>query len=156
MTNDYFICPSFNHPEYDVRDIRNGSYGYNWQYLGNSRMTNNQYHNFPVSLNSVRNPSQTALIGDSRGGDIPHGGHSYTLDPPKLATEVGARRHGPSRAAIEHSPAAARHNNYTNISFVDGHAQQMTLQELGYVLDEDGIVIPDHPEGSNQLWRASR
>jgi len=37
MTNDNFICPSFRHAEYNVYDIRNGSYGYNYQYLGNAR-----------------------------------------------------------------------------------------------------------------------
>lgn len=157
MTNNYFMCPSFNDPEYDRRDIRNGAYGYNWQYLGNSRVTNGRYQNFPVAPAKIRRPAETVIIADSRGGGLPHGPHSYTLDPPQLAREVGAERFGPgSDASITHSPASARHNGRTNVSFVDGHARGMSLADLGYVLDEDGHVIGDHPDGSNYLWGRSR
>lgn len=154
MTNDYFICPSFNYPQYDKRDIRNGSYGYNWQYLGNSRIVGRRYENFPVRTSRVANPGRTVLVGDSRGGDVPHGKHSYTLDPPKLASEAGATMFGASGTPFGHSPASARHRNSANISFVDGHASSISLVELGYILDRDGNVIPNHPDGSNSLWKA--
>jgi len=87
------------------------------------------------------------------GGGIPHGGHSYALDPPKVAREVGTRSfsHG-SGKQLQHSPASNRHNNKANASFVDGHAKSMSLEQLGYVLDENGNVIADHPDGSNLLW----
>ena len=67
--------------------IRNGAYGYNFQYLGNSRTIDDQgdypnspYINYPVK--PVQDPARTICFADSRGGNIPHGGHSMTLDPP--------------------------------------------------------------------------
>ncbi|MHB9070216.1 MAG: prepilin-type N-terminal cleavage/methylation domain-containing protein [Sedimentisphaerales bacterium] len=152
MTNDYFVCPSFKYAGWDRRDIRNGSYGYNWQYLGNAKVTAGRYHNFPVKATNIRRPGETVIIADSRGGDIPHGGHSYTLDPPKVAQEAGAMSFGPSDTPLLHSPASNRHNNKANTSFVDGHAKSMSLEQLGYVLDENGNVIADHPNGNNNLW----
>ncbi|MEK7731072.1 MAG: type II secretion system protein, partial [Planctomycetota bacterium] len=35
MTNDVFTCPALDDEEY-AKNIRNGAYGYNYQYLGNS------------------------------------------------------------------------------------------------------------------------
>ena len=153
MTNNYFICPSFKHAGWDVRDIRNGSYGYNWQYLGNAKVTAGRYHNFPVKAANIRRPGETVIIADSRGGGIPHGGHSYALDPPKVAREAGAQSFSPgSSEQLQQSPASNRHNNKANASFVDGHAKSMLLERLGYVLDENGNVIADHSNGSNNLW----
>lgn len=153
MTNDYFVCPSFKYAGWNPRDIRNGSYGYNWQYLGNARVTAGRYENFPVSASRIRRPSETVVIADSRGGDTPHGGHSYTLDSPRLATEVGCVKFGPdSSMRIQHSPTSDRHNKKANVSFVDGHAKSLTLKELGYVQDENGDIVPDHPQGNNDLW----
>lgn len=157
MTNDYFICPSFDPSEFDRRDIRNGAYGYNWQYLGNARVENGRYQNFPVTLEKIRRPAATVMIADSRGGGLIHGPHSYTLDPPKVAREIGADRFGPGAdAPIAHSPASARHNGRANVSFVDGHAESMSLADLGYVPDDKGHVVGDHPEASNRLWGQSR
>ena len=158
MTNDYFMCPSFKHGSFDQRDIRNGSYGYNYQYLGNPRLTEDGGHfqNFPVYLSKLQRQSETVIVADSRGGGIPHGKHSYTLDPPKIARSKRARKFGYTdigpAIAQQHSPAEARHNGKANVSFVDGHAEHMLLKELGYVLDSDGNVIADHPAGSNRLW----
>jgi len=165
MTNDYFMCPSFNYPGLDKRDIRNGSYGYNYQYLGNPRVTadGGHFQNFPVYIANIQRPSETVIIGDSRGArgqtgppDILHGLHSYTLDPPKIArsksaTEFGFTDTGPV-IEQQHSPAEARHGRKANVSFVDGHAEHISLKDLGYVLDSGGSVIADHPEGSNRLW----
>ena len=165
MTNDYFVCPSFRHPDFDVRDIRNGSYGYNYQYLGNSRLTPDgaRFQNFPVYTAGIQRPSETAIIADSRGArgatgapDIQHGLHSYTLDPPKIARGKAATAFGFTDVGPvieqQHSPAEARHSGKANISFVDGHAERLSLQELGYILDSGGSVVADHPEGSNRLW----
>jgi len=158
ITNDYFMCPSFKHGRIDQRDIRNGSYGYNYQYLGNPRLTEDGIHfqNFPVYLTKIRRPSETVIIADSRGGGIPHGKHSYTLDPPKIARSKRASQFGYTDIgpviAQQHSPAEARHSGKANVSFVDGHAEHVSLQDLGYVLDSDGNVIADHPNGSNRLW----
>jgi len=162
MTNDYFMCPSFNHPGFDKRDIRNGSYGYNYQYLGNGRIRDGRFENFPVYQTKITRPSETVIIADSRGArgdtgppDIPHGLHSYTLDPPRLARSAGAVNfawHSWPEHWMQHSPAEARHIGKANVSFVDGHAEHMSLTDLGYVLDSGGKTIADHPDGCNCLW----
>ena len=162
ITNDYFMCPSFRRSGFDKRDIRNGSYGYNYQYLGNSRIRDGRFENFPVYIQKIRRPSETFMIADSRGArgetggpDIPHGKHSYTLDPPKIARSVGAVNfawHTIADYERQHSPAEARHSGHANVSFVDGHTEHLTLKELGYVLDSDSFVIADDPEGNNRLW----
>jgi len=157
MTNDYFICPSFRHYEYSVYDIRNGSYGYNYQYLGNARDRPDlgKYQNYPVRESAIKRPSATIIVGDGRGSGYPHGPHSYKLDPPKLSLSTGAIYFGNwTQPTIEeqHCPAEARHNNKANVSFLDGHAKSMTLEELGYVVDEKGLVIANHPDGNNRLF----
>lgn len=154
MTNDYFMCPSLR-GEY-ARDIRNGAYGYNYQYLGDSRsVSDGRYTNFPVPSSRIEMPSRTIFLGDSRGGDIGHGKHSYTLDPPKLAVSVGVPKFGPNGSSdgpIAHSPVEARHGQVGNVSFVDGHATNMTLRELGYHVDAGGNVVPGGPTSTNRLW----
>ncbi len=159
-TNDYFLCPSLQGAY--ARDIRNGAYGYNYQYLGNSRTldvgSGKAYVNFPVRESRIRSPGATVLLADSRGGDTPHGAHSYTLDPPRLATEHGADRFGPSvpdDGAIAHSPADARHRGQAVVAYTDGHADRMTLRKLGYDVGSDGTVVPGLGERSaadNRFW----
>ncbi len=152
MTNDHFMCPSFTGP-YE-RDIRNGAYGYNYQYLGDSRaVEDGVYTNFPVSEDQIEAPALTVIFADSRGGAANHGQHSYTLDPPKLAASKGVTKFGPTEGKdgpIGHSPAEARHGEKVSVSFVDGHSDLMTLAELGYELDEGGVVIPG--VGNNRTW----
>lgn len=158
MNNNYFICPSLAGP--DARDIRNGAYGYNYQYLGNSRIDTAPpaYDNFPVSVNEIRVPAETVVFADSRGAQPDHGKHSYALDPPRLAREKNAMRFGPGAAdgPIAHSPAEARHRSRAVTSFADGHAEMMSLRRLGYDMDSGGVVLPDtdgtNPAASNHLW----
>ncbi len=158
MNNGYFSCPSLTGP--DARDIRNGAYGYNYQYLGNARTDSNPpaFDNFAVSENSIKASAQTVVFADSRGGHPDHGKHSYTLDPPRLAREKNALKFGPgsSDGPIQHSPAEARHRGQAVVSFADGHAALSSLAELGYRLDEKGVVLPDadgsDPIASNCLW----
>lgn len=155
MTNDYFMCPSFNHQGFDKCDIRNGSYGYNYQYFGNSRATAGMFQNFPVSQYSISKPSETIIIADSRGASVPHGIHSYTLDPPKIARSVGAELFANKRESDlqdQHSPAEDRHDGKAGVAFADSHVQKMTLEEMGYIVGDDGIVVADDPDGSNRLW----
>ena len=167
MTNKYFICPSHS-DEYEL-DVRNGSYGYNYQYLGNSRQDSDdkRWDNFPVGLSRLRSPGQTVLIADSRGAGRRHGKHSYSLDPPRLAVEQNATRFGPGASDLEagltselyqYSPVELRHGVRGNVVFLDGHAEAMKLEELGYQLNEDGIAKPildplgDTYTASNKLW----
>ena len=167
MTNRYFVCPSLT-DEFEL-DIRNGAYGYNYQYLGNSRLVEagDRWSNFPVGTNNIRAAGQTVLLADSRGAGKVHGRHSYSLDPPRLAVERGAYKFGPGvndvqaglpRELYRYSPVEMRHKNKGNVVFVDGHAKGMTLTSLGYQLNENGVAMPilDPLNGtytaSNKLW----
>lgn len=168
MTNKYFLCPS--HSDEFEFDVRNGAYGYNYQYLGNSRQDaqDDRWDNFPVGLQRIRSAGQTVLIADSRGAGRRHGKHSYSLDPPRLAVERNAPRFGPGAGDVQsgvsdpslyqYSPVEMRHGKRGNVVFVDGHAEAMTLGDLGYETDEDGVAKPildplgETYTASNKLW----
>lgn len=152
MTNPYFQCPAFADERFEF-DERSGAYGFNYQYLGNSREDADpaRWDNYPVSSGSIRAPGMTVLFADSRGGSRIQGQHSYTLDPPRLASEKGAQRMGPGPAEIfpgedvqlfSFSPVSMRHGKRGNVAYVDGHANSHTLTELGYQLNADQIPEP--------------
>ncbi len=93
LDNKLLICPAMSAGTTslvnsgDVYSIRNGSYGYNFGYLGNNRTmvdgdNTTPTLNYPIV--AVKESSRTIVFGDSRGGAIPHGGHSMTLDPPHM------------------------------------------------------------------------
>ena len=160
MDNDYFICPSVADSKF-MRSIRNGSYGFNYQYLSNTR--NNC--NFPNKISQIKSFSTTILFGDSRGAGIPHGEHAYLMDPPKMAVSKGATKFSPASSQItplggakKYSPADARHNNKANMVFLDGHASAQNYQELGYVVNKNtkrpiekaNTQIDDI--GNNRMW----
>ncbi len=157
MTNRYFVDPSLGEARWQF-NIRNGAYGYNYQYLGNTRTdtTPGEYDNWPVTATRISTPSQTVLFADSRGGAVEHGAHSYALDPPKLARSQNSAHFGPNGSTADeqlgHSPVEARHLGRGNVAFVDTHAEMMTLTKLGYELDGRGRPIPDGAAGSNALW----
>lgn len=142
MTEGTFGCPMLVDEEFEL-DIRNGAYGYNYQYLGNTRQdtTLTRWDNFPVRLHRIKNTGKTVLVADSRGAGRQHGLQSYALDPPRLAVERNAVRFGPSTGDIEsgldptvyqYSPVEQRHNGRGNVVFVDSHAEALTQKQLGY------------------------
>ena len=154
MTIDVFLCPSLDDERFE-RDIRNGAYGYNYQYLGNTRQDadGNRWNNFPVGLHRIKSSARTVLIADSRGAGRTHGGHSYALDPPRLAKEdKNARFFSPQAYDVpkgldaeyyRYSPVEMRHTGLGNVLFVDMHAEAMTLTQLGYQLSDSlGIPLP--------------
>jgi prepilin-type processing-associated H-X9-DG protein len=157
--NDLYLCPSLS-GSYE-RDVRNGAYGYNWQYLGNTLVTvGTRYARWPVTVSSIKSPMRTVLLADSRGGALPHGLHAYTLDPPRLASEYDCNRFGAQRvydhgqSPYYHSPVEMRHDGRGNVLFVDGHAEAMHLRQLGYALDPENpaVTMPDGPGAHNALW----
>lgn len=172
LDNEIFFDPALP----DQLGIRNGAYGYNFQYLGNSRnMIDGDIAtpmlNYPVR--KVRDLARTICFGDSRGGNVPHGGHSMTLDPPHMrprpdgltvnspspSTLPGFDPYGPDETGtdivIYFSPAEQRHMGLANVVFLDGHVESHTLQELGYVV-VDGVAQPQTmttlPWGDNRLF----
>ncbi|MHC4608875.1 MAG: hypothetical protein ACYS7M_00825, partial [Planctomycetota bacterium] len=167
MTNKYFLCPTMQGPF--AFDVRNGAYGYNYQYLGNSRTDNDgaRYDQFPVGSSSMRAASQTVVFADSRGAGRKHGKHAYTLDPPRLAVEKKAVRFGPGADDVSagldaslyaYSPVEMRHGSRGTVAFVDSHAEPMRLTDLGYELNGSGVPLPIDPNtartsaATNRLW----
>ena len=45
---------------------------------------------------------------------------------------------------IYFSPVEERHQGRANVIFLDGHAESHTLQELGYVVDRNGVALPQY------------
>ena len=71
-----------------------------------------------------------------------------------LAPPAGSPAVGP----LKYSPADARHGGKANVSFLDGHAESMTYEEMGYAIDpatkrpvEKGLTDIGGP-GNNELW----
>jgi prepilin-type processing-associated H-X9-DG protein len=161
------ICPSLQAGtpnqlnNQDYLSLRNGSYGYNFGYLGNNRTMVDGDNSTPTlyyPVRSVPEPSRTIVFGDSRGGTVGHGGHSKTLDPPHMVIRsdgltvnspywlqapfngtalAGVNLSGPDEGTPDiqtpFSPAEARHKGLANVVFLDGHAASLSLPALGYV-----------------------
>jgi len=164
LDNEIFFDPSLMDVQLSVNysllgphqmGIRNGAYGYNFAYLGNNRNLvdgdpSTPMLNFPVR--KIADSSRTICFGDSRGGNVPHGGHSMTLDPPHMRvrpdgttvnspspqTIPGFDPYGPDETGTDlvayFSPVEARHEGRGNVVFLDGHVESHTLEELGYVV----------------------
>lgn len=149
-----FLCPSSGQ---DVRTkawahnsaLRFGGYGYNYQYLGNSR--------FPfTSLDAaVAVPAQTLAIADTNGvrkDDGTLGGGDYCIDPPlpslrgsgrpsgyyAVPPDCGSGQPGPGRWGCRSVPAE-RHTSMVVAIFCDGHAKAQRLSALDD-LDRDGAL----------------
>lgn len=147
-----YQCPT----EGERVDERNHAWGYNYQFLGNSRMKNGKYHNFPVNRTRLRSFSTTVLAADSMGtaagynrngrGDYQndgtavtaHGNHAWSLDPPRLTdrSDRGSGDAGSPRTAVD-----PRHSNQVNALFCDGHGERKTPYDLGYRILPDGKFV---------------
>jgi len=163
---DVYVCPSV--PEWT--DERNGSYGYNYQFLGNSRLFDSDdvhsYKNWPVQFTWVRYPARTVAAGDCMGTAAfwplndrmdydntardpeRYGNEGFNLDPPRVDPvngEIAGYKHTPKC----NSAADPRHRGMANILWVDSHATAQTLPELGYRFTSEGAVSFD---GENILW----
>jgi prepilin-type N-terminal cleavage/methylation domain-containing protein/prepilin-type processing-associated H-X9-DG protein len=156
--------PLFNRQDYDNKvfqcpvtptwtDERNHCYGYNYQFLGNSRQTAGKYHNYPKKRSSVQQLSMTVLAADAMGtaaafsipDRLPYenngnkaalmGNEGFNLDPPRLTPTSDrcnfAERSGPH----------ARHLGRMNVVFTDSHAETRTVEDLGFGTINDGTFI---------------
>lgn len=163
IDNDVFRDPSQREHDFitsssgQVEALRNGSYGYNYHYLGNSRTDNPKpkFDNFPVPVARIHDWAQTISIADSLGNQATRASagfreHSYTLDPPRLDT---ARNNAQGFAqGSGKSPAHARHMGRAMVAFLDGHAKAMSLAEMGYIVEDEKKNVVAHDAGSNALW----
>lgn len=148
-TGKVYACPAAA----ERTDERNHCYGYNYQFLGNSRTTAGRFHNYPLKRSRIQTFDGTVLAADSMGtaagvpaaSRVPYqlrgtdvnaiGNEGYPMDPPRLlsTSDRGTGGAGSPRSAVE-----PRHMNRVNAVFLDGHAGTFSVEQLGYRLNGDG------------------
>jgi prepilin-type N-terminal cleavage/methylation domain-containing protein/prepilin-type processing-associated H-X9-DG protein len=136
-------------------DERNHAYGYNFQFLGNTRLNSRgQPTHFPVKRAQLFRPSETVLCADSMGtaagfakaDRTPYendgstrtavGNHAWTLDPPRLTALSSRGTQNQGRGGVD-----PRHQGRANALFIDGHASSLSPAALGYRVLEDGRFV---------------
>jgi len=152
VDNKVFICPEV--PSWV--NNRNASYGYNFQFLGNTRVrSDGAFINFPVKHGRLRwsgtiiaadclgtaagkpKASRTAYRVDGGADTFAVGNHGWALDPPRLTP--GSDFCDDANRAPEHrSGVAARHGERAGALFADGHTYRMTPKQMGYGVNPDG------------------
>lgn len=159
-TGKVYQCPAAA----ERTDESNHAYGYNYQFLGNSRMTAGRFHNYPLKRSSIQTFDGTVMAADSMGtaAGVPAaarapyqlrgtnfdglGNHAYSLDPPRMlsTSDRGTGATGSPRTAVD-----PRHQGRVNAVFLDGHARVMSVEGLGYRVLGDGTFsdsgTPDNP-----------
>jgi prepilin-type N-terminal cleavage/methylation domain-containing protein/prepilin-type processing-associated H-X9-DG protein len=150
-STDIFLCPSANKKvfgkewahlhgtaEYTTRLW--GGYGYNYQYLGNSRTGTNLP--FSATETMITAPSETIVVADTAGvrdaNDTVTGGE-YVIDPPITAARGSGNAagfYGTTRATPDE-----RHNGLVIVSFADGSSKAMKRSRLD---DYNNDGIPDN------------
>lgn len=165
--SEVLVCPRVP----DWVDERNCSYGYNHQFLGNARKTNDAFHNYPVRRTQILAFASTVMAADSlgtaaafaegeRGGylndqndDRALGNHGWSLDPPRLTADSDRGAGGLTGPRIG---VHARHDGLANTVYCDGHVDSHTPEELGYAVNSDGSYADDVSDtnavASNQLF----
>lgn len=171
VTNPVFLCPST--PTWT--STRNHPYGYNYQFLGNTRFRGDDeslgFVNFPVKQSAIY-ASRTVMAADclgtaagkptavhtenlSDGSRHPEltaeGGHGYALDPPRM-TDTSDYADTRASAPEHRSGPHTRHLGKANASFCDGHVETLSLRELGYVTGEGGRILIDGEGATNALF----
>ncbi|MBI2927406.1 MAG: prepilin-type N-terminal cleavage/methylation domain-containing protein [Verrucomicrobia bacterium] len=130
-----------------------GGYGYNYQYLGNTR-TPGGIPPFHASDASVAAPASTVALGDTKGArkgspSLPYGADGsgvYVLDPPlgsQVLGSTGSRKSsappgsgnayyegGDDGSDAHRATPSDRNGGRVNVMMVDGHAVAMTPVEL--------------------------
>lgn len=161
----------------DWRDERNGSYGYNYQFLGNSRLFNSNqprsFKNWPVRLARVKSPAECVAIGDSMGtaatfpvlkrqpyqeneprngrsarSENAYGNEGFNLDPPRIDLERGEAA-GFDTGQILRTALHARHSGRAGVLWVDTHASSDKPESIGYNMDDEGVFELD---GDNRYF----
>ncbi|MBC8103922.1 MAG: DUF1559 domain-containing protein [Cytophagales bacterium] len=127
--------------------LRYGGYGYNYQYLGNSRAATSANPNLPFSAadSEITAPAETITVADSNGARRDDGGvkeGQYTLDPPFPSERGSGKDSGyyangtaecgsdkpdfPGCRALPHE----RHNGMVSVVFADGHTKSLKLKQM--------------------------
>lgn len=140
---------------------RYGGYGYNYQYLGNSRfVAGNLSFPFTATDSGIELPAETILVSDTQGVRTDSGNLSageYTIDPPLPSLrgsgkpsgfygdglECGSGIMGPGVWGCRSAPAEWATGRVT-IAWGDGHANTMTRRRMD---DKDG-----NGQSDNGYW----
>ena len=170
-SSEQYLCPEVA----DWTDERNGAYGYNYQFLGNSRLRDadnvQSYKNWAVSSSQIRSPARCVAIADSMGSaaSFPRlnrwayednkyadsrsgrslqalGNEGFNLDPPRIDLDNG------EAASLDHHARTSvheRHRGRANVLWSDGHGSSETLESLGYQVEDNGVV---GFEGNNRFF----
>jgi prepilin-type processing-associated H-X9-DG protein len=164
---DVYVCPSVH----EWTDERNGAYGYNYHFLGNSRLRDSSdpesFKNWPVNLSRVRSPSACVAVADCIGTAAAFptverkdysnndkaeprrlGNEGFNLDPPTVDLtngEIAGHNYSPEARSSLHE----RHLGRGIVLWVDGHCTPETLETVGYSVAADGAV---ELTGDNRLW----
>lgn len=168
-SSQVFVCPSVSGadvtsrgPSWATTPVPTGptgkyfGYGYNYQYLGNSRVPARVGFPFTATDSVVSAPSQTIAIADTNGVGTTGTSGVYVVDPPALvyyADAVTPRGSGRPIATDAYYPAGSgstitqrsspsiRHLDMVSVAFADGHAKAMKPEKLD---DFNGDGTPDN------------
>ncbi len=162
--SDVFFCPEAR----GWTSTRNFGWGYNYQFLGNTRFRDDDetagFINFPVRASSL--VGDTVMFADALGTAagkpealrtqnladgsrdpelLAEGGHGYALDPPRLVegSDFADRR---NRAPEHRSGPHERHSGRATVAFVDGHVEALSAGDLGYLVRPDGSIAAERAE----------
>ncbi len=165
--SEIFVCPETR----NWTDERNGSYGYNYQFLGNARLRDGggteSYKNWPVLYSGVKSPSGCVAVADCTGtaaafrrvertgyeDNLPNnsssgrtvtamGNEGFNLDPPRVDPQNGEIAvHGGDDGIAARTAVDERHGSAGSVLWVDGHVSPETLDSLGYEVDEENGVV---------------
>jgi prepilin-type N-terminal cleavage/methylation domain-containing protein/prepilin-type processing-associated H-X9-DG protein len=146
-----------------------GGYGYNYQYLGNTRQPGG-VEPFHASDTSIARADHTVLLGDTQGtrqGSASNpfgvgGSGVYVLDPPLGSVALGSRgsrkssdlpgsgnayyEGGSDGSELHRATPSDRNGGRVNVVLVDGHAEALTPDEL------DGKRLGGAGEPNNAWW----
>lgn len=134
-----FTCPSATAPILKKKWGHNqnmvyGGFGYNFQYLGNTRLP------WAASETGIRSPSETIALADTTGvrrddGTITAG--EYVVDPPCTSARGSGKSTGyygnGSEGGAKYGERAwpvERHSGRVTVGFADGHSRAMTLSQI--------------------------
>ncbi|MBC8136724.1 MAG: DUF1559 domain-containing protein [Fibrella sp.] len=155
-----FLCPSapdeqankgFAHDwdtmtgTYKSASLRWGGFGYNYQYLGNSRFT----PTFLTVESDLSATAETVVVADTQGvrrdDNTPlNGAGDYTIDPPLTSAPGSGKPSGfygdgsecgsgtpntPGQFKCRSTPAE-RHTGMVTVTFADGHSKAMKRRRL--------------------------
>ena len=166
IDNAVFIDPAHTLEDFrsqqsgEIQALRNGSYGYNYQYLGNSRSGTGPggYANYPVRTSRVFAPARTVSIATSSGSQALRTTqgfreHAYTLDPPRLDQEnTRVTEWGHETGPV---PAGNYHSGRAVAGWLDGHAKSISLDDLGYTVEDDSRGLVEVDAGSNRFFNGT-